>query len=262
MLRTMVVAGHTAGARTVVAPLGELHVVQGNIARGTCLLAQTAVDTAGGVDGEMTVGDQVGVEPAPQDVGQQPGSSTAMISMWHHRALHNQVSEDGELLGGRLNFLLFALWLIRVHKRQTDVALRHAQPKVSMDVDTQKAEVFCQHLVSQSGTVAIGSQNVDIRVGTSAESSSGNKLPDDGGRPPTMHRKAEAESLVLAKLIAAVTSQLVGDSKQGLAQSCRNSLGCPLRVACTREIEEHDSKIEQERVRRQVIRRTCGPSAP
>ena len=67
-----------------------------------------------------------------------------------------------QVLPGLLYLLTFTLRLVRIHKRQTDIALGHDERLNTLQGNALLCQLFCQHLHCKPCAVATGAQCVDI----------------------------------------------------------------------------------------------------
>ena len=118
---TMMVAAETACAAAVMLPLRSL--IENDVAYWAFFRTTPAVDTYIAVNGELLVRDHKTVEVGADDMAERPGCQSQLQLAVVSLLVDDYLDKSIQVLPGLLYLLTFTLRLVRIHKRQTDIAL-------------------------------------------------------------------------------------------------------------------------------------------
>ena len=241
--RTMMIAAETTRTAAIIFPSGG--AVEHDVADGTHLGTQSAVQAHVGVDGELLVGNHVAVEVSPNDVTERPRRQSQGQTAVACLPFLDHLNKYIQVFAGLLLFLTFPLRCVGIHEGQADVALRHRERLATVHRDALFRQLLRQHLDGQPRAVAAGAQNVRIVPAGIADSETADELAHDVGRLPAVNGEAEAYPLVVGKGIFTRRFQLFRNEEQPLSSGLGQLLSRPPRIACTRKIEYHGAKLRK-----------------
>ena len=144
MNRTVMVAAETACATAVVFPVWN--VFKPDVAYRTLFGATTAVNTDIAVNGELLVSNHKTVEVSTDDMAECPGRQSQFQLAVGSLSVDDYLDKSVQVLPCLLYLLVFTLRLVRVHKRQTDIAFRHDKRLHALQVDALAGQFLCEHL--------------------------------------------------------------------------------------------------------------------
>jgi len=150
----VVIAGEAADTAVVVEPGRGC---ASDVIHRTDLGAFATMDAEFRIYLELTVCDHAFVEVCPQHVGVEARGSTMFQFLNAPFAIPEDRDDVGCLSLGVLNLPGFFLWLVCVHKRQTDIALWHDDGEEGLSLNTQSQQFFVEdghavtHIVSTGG---------------------------------------------------------------------------------------------------------------
>ena len=202
MGRTMVIAGKTSGAQSIVEPPRHAVVVTGDIAHGAHLVALATAQARVSIDGELVVGHPVLDEERAKQlaVGARPAT---LVEVAHATpAIYNfgdQAIEPGD---GSSNLALCALGGIDLVDEGEIGGCWHDDRKHAVERNPYGIEVIAQIIECQAHIIATGSESIAILSLISLQIQSSDKVPDDEWRPPTVNGKAESQALIGIKVVS------------------------------------------------------------
>ena len=152
------VASETTCTTAVMFPLREL--VEHDVANRAFCRTTPTVDTHIGVNGELLVSNHETVEVSTDNMAEHPRHRPQRQLTVTRLFVNDHLDESIQVMPGLLDLLTFTFRLVRVHKRQTDITLRHDERPNALQVDALPCQFLCQHLHCQTRVVATGAQRV------------------------------------------------------------------------------------------------------
>ena len=242
MGRTMVIAGKTGGAQSIVEPLRHAVATTRHIAHGTHLAALATAQACRRIDGELIVGHPMLDEERTKQfaVGARP---TTLVEVAHATpAIYNfgdQAIEPGD---GSSNLALGAFGCIDLVDEREIVGFGHDDRKHAVEHNSNSLEVIAQIIECQAHIIATGGESIAVLPLITLQIQPSDKVPDNEWRPPTVNGKAESQALIGIKVVSILAiDHSLGNGHKTVASGIGQPRSDETGVARACEIEYHSS---------------------
>lgn len=122
------------------------------------------MQAAVGIDMERAVGNELVDKHRTNDAAIDAWPIANSKVAYASSVVRDVVDEVGETSVGGIFFLCFPLWSVYIHKRQSDIRLRHNQRNATLEANANKTEVVLKDLHSLAHSVASRAHGIAIVV--------------------------------------------------------------------------------------------------
>lgn len=238
LLWAIVIASHACEAIAIMQP-GRMSVRNLEVIDRTNLSTLATANTFIGVDLKELVVDKMTVEKCAEDTAVETRCGPPLNVHANGAAVENNIAE---LLQNAISLhLLLSLAEVRIdiHKRQTDIDVRHNDRTASLDLKPFLCQERFKLVGIFSTVITTCNEEISIERARGLDCKFPYKLTHHRLYPPTMDRQTEPYPLAIVKMEHAIALDGIWNRHHPIVGYSRKLLSSPTGIACAREIEYH-----------------------